>query len=203
VRSVPPRTTGFVMAPDRVCQQSGRSEADSGPLPDGGRRGWLAAAGSAAFALGLLALGTAGGLWSAAVARFFWPNVRREPPRRFRVGGPGDYPPGYVETRFKDEHGVWVVHGTYEGQEQIYALSAACTHLGCITLWLSEEARFKCPCHGSGFRADGINVEGPAPRPLERFAIRLLNDGQLEVDTSQTFREELGQWRDPACYVLV
>ena len=134
---------------------------------------------------------------------FFWPNILTEPPNRFRVGFPGDYPSDHVETRFKEQHGVWVVNGVYNGRRQIYALSTICTHLGCITLWLDGEQKFKCPCHGSGFYPDGINYEGPAPRPLERYAIRVGDDGQLEVDKSKRFQEELGQWSDPDCFIPV
>ena len=151
--------------------------------------------------VGLAALGAAGGLWGVACGRFMWPNILTEPPSRFKIGLPGDYPPGHVETRFKETHGVWVVNGEYQGKRQIYALRTVCTHLGCITLWQENEQKFKCPCHGSGFYADGVNFEGPAPRPLERHAIRIADDGQLEVDKSRVFREELGQWNDPACFV--
>jgi cytochrome b6-f complex iron-sulfur subunit len=76
-----------------------------------------------------------------------------------------------------------------------------CTHLGCTPNWLEGEQKFKCPCHGSGFYKDGINFEGPAPRPLERFAIRVSDDGQLEVDRSRKFQQELGQWEDPLSFV--
>ena len=37
--------------------------------------------------------------------------------------------------------------------------------------WLEEAQKFKCPCHGSGFYITGVNFEGPAPRPLERWAV--------------------------------
>jgi len=88
-------------------------------------------------------------------------------------------------------------------RESIKAYSLVCTHLGCIVLWQENEQKFKCPCHGSGFSRDGINLEGPAPRPLERYAIRIADDGQLEVDKSKLFQEELGQWDDPASHVSV
>ncbi len=96
-----------------------------------------------------------------------------------------------------------MVRGHHQGREQIYALRTVCTHLGCITIWQEADRKFKCPCHGSGFYADGMNFEGPAPRPLERYAIGIADDGQLEVDKSRIFHEELGQWSDPACRVLV
>ena len=92
---------------------------------------------------------------------------------------------------------MWVVNSEYNGQPQIYALRTVCTHLGCTPNWLEGEQKFKCPCHGSGFYKDGINFEGPAPRPLERYAIRLADDGQLEIDKSKLFQEEMGQWNDP------
>ena len=154
-----------------------------------------------ALGLGFTALGAATGLWAAATARFMFPNVLAEPPSRFRIGLPGDFPPDRVETKFKEQHGVWVINTVYQGKRQIVALRTVCTHLGCITIWQESEQKFKCPCHGSGFYRDGINFEGPAPRPLERYAISVADDGQLEVDKSRTFQEELGQWRDPASYV--
>lgn len=171
--------------------------------PDRKRRSLVALMGGWAFATGMAALAAASGLWSALCARFLWPNTAAEPLQRFKVGSPGEYPVGKVETRYSRQHGVWVVHGTYRGRRQIFALSTVCTHLGCVTTWHEGLRRFKCPCHGSGFSPEGINLEGPAPRPLERYAIRLAEDGQLEVDKSRRFREEQGQWADPASFVEV
>lgn len=165
------------------------------------RRGLLRTLFGSFLGLGFTALGAAGGLWAAGTTRFMFPNVVTRPPSRFKVGFPGDYPPDYVETRYREQHGVWIVSGNYHGKQQIYALRTTCTHLGCITIWQETEQKFKCPCHGSGFSKDGVNLEGPAPRPLERYAIRIADDGQLEIDKSRIFQEELGQWSDPDCYV--
>ena len=167
------------------------------------RRGMLKALFGSLLGIGLTTLAAATGLGTVAVARFMMPNVTTESARRFRAGLARDYPPGHVETKYKDRFGVWIVHGTYRGQSQIYALRTTCTHLGCITLWYPNEQKFKCPCHGSGFHADGRNFEGPAPRPLERYAIRLADDGQLEVDRARVFQQELGQWDDPGSYLAV
>ncbi len=155
------------------------------------------------FGAGTALLSGAAALWAAGTARFLMPNVVNEPPRRFKVGYPVDFPTGRVDTRFKEEYGVWLVHGDYGGRAQIFALRTVCTHLGCITIWQESEGQFKCPCHGSGFTMDGINFEGPAPRPLERYAIRVAEDGQLEIDRGRIFQEELGQWNDPASFVSV
>ena len=138
------------------------------------------------------------------VARFFFPNVLVEPPSQFKVGPASDYPLNSVSAKFKAQYGVWIVHtDSYNGNNLIYALASVCTHLGCTPNWLEGEQKFKCPCHGSGFYKDGINFEGPAPRPLERYAIQIADDGQIEIDKSRTFQEEMGAWNDVACYIPV
>jgi cytochrome b6-f complex iron-sulfur subunit len=183
------------------------------PTPDEARverRGFMKFASAAmslsvgsAFAIGNTSLALATGLMTLGTARFMFPNILTEPPSRFKVGFPDTFAPGQVETKFVAQYGVWVVNGEYNGQQQIYALRTVCTHLGCTPNWLEGEQKFKCPCHGSGFYKDGINFEGPAPRPLERYAIRVGDDGQIEIDKSKLFQEELGQWNDPASFVAV
>ncbi len=153
--------------------------------------------------IGFVSMGVTFGLWTLGTARFMFPNVLTEPPSKFKVGFPSNFAPGQVETKFIPQYGVWVVNYEYNGKSEIYALRSVCTHLGCTPNWLEGEQKFKCPCHGSGFYKDGINFEGPAPRPLERYAIRLADDGQLEIDKSKIFQEEIGQWSDPASFVAV
>ena len=105
-----------------------------------------------------------------------------------------------------DKFGVWIVKTPDDLVARaggFYALLVTCTHLGCTPNYLSAEAKFKCPCHGSGFYKDGVNFEGPAPRPLERYAVRIADDGQLEIDKSRAFQEELGQWADPDSFIQV
>jgi len=167
------------------------------------RRGFLEIAMGSFMAMGFTALSVTGGLFTLGLARFMFPNVLAEPPSRFKVGFKEGFPSGKVETKFVPQYGVWVVNGEFQGQQQIYALKTVCTHLGCTPNWLEAEQKFKCPCHGSGFYKDGVNFEGPAPRPLERYAIRISDDGQLEIDKSKAFQEELGQWADPDSYVTV
>jgi cytochrome b6-f complex iron-sulfur subunit len=151
--------------------------------------------------LGFWLLGAVSTLWTLLTVKFMFPNVLREPPSKFKVGLPDAFPPGQVQEKFKAQFAVWIVNTEYNGQPQIFALKSVCTHLGCTPNWLEAEQKFKCPCHGSGFYKDGINFEGPAPRPLERYAIRLADDGQIEVDKSRTFQEEMGQWSDPASFI--
>ncbi|OED37036.1 Rieske (2Fe-2S) protein [PVC group bacterium (ex Bugula neritina AB1)] len=145
-----------------------------------------------------LFLACLGGL-GTMLLRYLFPNVLFEPSQSFKAGYPENYAVGEVSLLWKSKHGVWIVR-TAEG---LYALSAVCTHLGCTPNWLSGEKKFKCPCHGSGFRFSGINFEGPAPRPLERFKILLGDDGQILVDKTKKFQQEKGEWNDPASFLAI
>lgn len=167
------------------------------------RRSFMEICFGSMLAVGWGAMTTAAGLSSLVLARFFFPNLLIEPPSRFKVGFPGDFSTGTVATKFKAQFGIWVVNAEYEGQQQIVALKSVCTHLGCTPNWLEAEQKFKCPCHGSGFYKEGINFEGPAPRPLERYAISVADDGQIQIDKSKTYQEQLGQWNDSASFVPV
>jgi cytochrome b6-f complex iron-sulfur subunit len=171
--------------------------------PDEDRRGFMMLLFGSFLGIGFTSLSATTALWTLGSARFMFPNILTEPPSRFKVGFKDSLSPGQVETKYVAQYGVWICSSEYKGQKEIYALKTVCTHLGCTPNWLEGEQKFKCPCHGSGFYKDGINFEGPAPRPLERYAIRIGDDGQLEVDKSKTFHEELGQWADPASFVTV
>jgi cytochrome b6-f complex iron-sulfur subunit len=166
---------------------------DTSPLVS--RRAWLA------LAWGSFSAATAAAL--AATGRFMFPKVLNEPPQQFKAGFPAEYGTG-VDERWKEKFGVWLVRtpdDMVHHASGFYALLVTCTHLGCTPNYLSAEAKFKCPCHGSGFRPTGINFEGPAPRPLERCRVVLADDGQILVDKSRKFQYELGQWIDPEAFL--
>ena len=149
---------------------------------------WFAGAWTAfAASMGLMTLGT---------LRFLYPNVLSEPPSKIKVGFADNYEDGKVVERYKDQN-TWVVRK----DGVIYALSTTCTHLGCTPNWLEREQKFKCPCHGSGYYISGVNFEGPAPRPLERARIVLADDGQILIDKSRHYQQELGQWMDPEAFL--
>ena len=57
--------------------------------------------------------------------------------------------------------------------DQVKALSATCTHLGCQVRWDSQARRFECPCHGGAYDSQGRVVEGPPPRPLDPIDVRV------------------------------
>ena len=136
---------------------------------------------------------------AAGVVRFFFPRVLFEPPPTFKAGYPAEYPLGMVNTNYMAKYGVWIVREA----TGFYALMAVCTHLGCTPVWFASEDRYKCPCHGSTFTKEGVNYEGPAPRPLERVKISLGEDGQLLVDKRKRYRLEKGEWEDPGAFLKV
>jgi cytochrome b6-f complex iron-sulfur subunit len=122
-------------------------------------------------ALGIAAVGSA-----VVTYRYLSPNVLFEPPTKFRAGTPDLYPIDTV-TYLPDQQ-VYIVRMS----EGFYAVSAVCTHLGCITQWKPEGDQIACPCHGSKFKPNGVKIEGPAPRPLPHFLITMTLDGELQVD---------------------
>jgi len=132
--------------------------------------------------------------------RYMFPRVLYEPSTKFKAGQPGEFPPGSVSEKYKKSHRVWICRQEDGG---FYALIAICTHLGCTPRWLETDRKFKCPCHGSGFRFSGVNFEGPAPRPLERAEITLAEDGQLLIEKAIKFRYELGEWGKPGSVLYV
>jgi cytochrome b6-f complex iron-sulfur subunit len=106
--------------------------------------------------------------------RFLVPNVTFGPPTTFRIGTPGDFPPG--SHVLLPESRLYVV----SEKQGLAAVSATCTHLGCAVSRV--EWGYQCPCHGSRFDATGRVLAGPAPRPLCWFRILQRPDGQLVVD---------------------
>jgi cytochrome b6-f complex iron-sulfur subunit len=132
------------------------------------------------------------GLGSMAVAasgtalfayEFLSPNVLYEPSPIVNAGKPEQYAPDSVTL--DPATGIYLVRAP----EGFYALSAVCTHLGCLTAWKPELGIIACPCHGSKFKRDGTKIEGPAPRPLPWLRTWLSDDGDLMVDRSTVVSE--------------
>jgi cytochrome b6-f complex iron-sulfur subunit len=113
------------------------------------------------------------GVALAGVLRLPRPTVLPGPVRRFKIGFPEEFPVG-SETRLEKEN-VFV----YRDAKGIFAISAVCTHLGCIVA--QSPQGFACPCHGSKFDHRGNVVGGPAPRPLPWLEVSRAADGQLLV----------------------
>jgi cytochrome b6-f complex iron-sulfur subunit len=175
--------------------------AKAPPKKGADRRGFLSFFSWIGLAWAMLTAST--GVLTLGTVRFLFPNVLSEPPSKVKVGFPDAFDEGKVDERFKDKN-IWVVK--YQGK--LIALSTTCTHLGCTPNYLEKEGKFKCPCHGSGFFGPamgdpGINFEGPAPRPLERWALSIGDDGQVVVDKSRKFQQERGEWTNVDSYIKV
>ena len=133
--------------------------------------------------------------------RFFFPRTIFEPKKVFRIGSPDAFGIG-VDTGFQKSNRIWVVRNS----ERLFVIYARCTHLGCTPDWKESEGKFKCPCHGSGFDPEGINYEGPAPRPLDRAKVELNPEGQIVVDTSSLYKWGKGkasQFDEEDSYLVV
>ena len=150
------------------------------------------------IAVGWVAFTAALGGFLSLVFRYTYPNVNFDPEMDFIAGAPSDYDEG-VDERWKNGYGVWII----KQEGKLVALSNICTHLGCIPNWLPAELKFKCPCHGSGYYMSGVNFEGPAPRPLERYKITINPQGKIIVDKTKIFRYEKGQWEHPDSFIEV
>lgn len=154
--------------------------------------------------LGWGAVLTSLGVGTLAFVRFMYPRVLFEPPTKFKLGKPTEYGPNTVSDKWIKALRFWLVRF----DDRFVALSALCTHLGCTPRYLATEDKFKCPCHGSGFRGRslgwpilGTNYEGPAPRPLERFLLSLADDGQIVVDKGIIFRIDKGDATKPGAFL--
>jgi cytochrome b6-f complex iron-sulfur subunit len=146
------------------------------------RRRFFVAAGNAA--IGIAAFGSLG-----VTLDFLSPKVLLELPKRFAVGTLASMQPNSIT--FDAEHRLIVIRDI---QGYFYALSAVCTHLGCIVEWKEmgipghSEGVIACPCHGSVFSKTGNVIRGPAPRSLDRFKM-YLEDDKVIVDMTETVGE--------------
>jgi Rieske Fe-S protein len=119
----------------------------------------------------------AGAVVAISYLRQFFPRLAGEK-RRIVLGEPGLYP---VDTyTFIEAHNLFI----YRDHEGVRAVSAICTHLGCI-LEKSTDG-FECPCHGSCYSDDGEVLSGPAPRNLTWYRVSKSADGRIVVDPGKT-----------------
>ena len=148
--------------------------------------------------LGLGALLAGLGGQAALMLRSLVPNVLYEPPRRFKIGRPDQFPQG---ATFLENQRLFI----FREQQAFHAISAICTHLGCTVKMiqfnppkqveirgqtLEERHEFHCPCHGSKYYAEGTPYEGPAPLPLAWCRLEIApDDGQILVN----LMERVGQ----------
>jgi cytochrome b6-f complex iron-sulfur subunit len=119
-----------------------------------------------------------GGAVGAVVAYLFPPSEVSSAlgPQRVKVGRPDDILPGEGKLMLVDDEPVWVVRvGT-----GFVAMSAWCTHKGCVIKWDEQGQLFRCPCHEGQFDERGNVVSGLPLRALIRFRVGLVR-GDLYV----------------------
>ncbi|HVM19522.1 MAG TPA: Rieske 2Fe-2S domain-containing protein [Egibacteraceae bacterium] len=98
-------------------------------------------------------------------------------------GGRFEFPSGrayivaYDEATDQEQNYAEITDGGF------MALYQKCVHLGCRVPWCESSSWFECPCHGSRYNRWGEYEFGPAPRGLDRFAVRI-EEGRVMVDTS-------------------
>ena len=165
--------------PASVSVSGDAQTADRSTGPERGRREVISK-------LGFAVVATAIGAPALMSVRALVPNALYEKPRRFKAGKLEQIAEG---PTFITDQRVFI----FRKGVTFHCISAVCTHLGC-TVQLArttgkggaEDFEFQCPCHGSKFRGDGTNYDGPAPRSLDYYKLELApDDDQLIVDMSQ------------------
>jgi cytochrome b6-f complex iron-sulfur subunit len=128
--------------------------------------------------LGFSALATAVGVLTPVIA-FLWPprRVTGQAGGRVAVASVADLPVGQGEVYSVNNKPVIVIHV----EEGVKALSATCTHLGCIVFWNQERGVIACPCHEAYFNTNGMVISGPPPAPLAPFRVQVEGD-QIYVE---------------------
>jgi len=137
------------------------------------RRGFITRLGLAGLASSLV-------LALVGTFRFFYLSIFYERSRKVKVGRPEAFPKGTARL-FTEERFFF-----FRDDDGFYAISAVCTHLGCIVRQV--ENHYQCPCHGSRFDINGKVIRGPAPGPLKWFRVTQSADGYLVVNMAKSVR---------------
>jgi cytochrome b6-f complex iron-sulfur subunit len=134
------------------------------------------------------------GQWSIGFISFFTPKRLGAFGGSVLAGTAAEYKLGEVKVV---REGKFYVTRVPEG---FLALYWKCPHLGCTVPWAEQDpampgppdggdlafidkGRFKCPCHGSIYNRYGQIIQGPAPRPMDRFPLKIDPSGKITVET--------------------
>jgi len=130
------------------------------------------------------------GLWSLisgalsvpAFIYLFWPPIAKKKEDWVEVGDLAQLPERIPEERSfqRMRKDGWKLTSekasvlvTRTSNNEVVAFSPVCTHLGCSVRWAPDRDSFYCPCHNSTFAVDGKVTGGPAPRPLDRYEVKV------------------------------
>jgi cytochrome b6-f complex iron-sulfur subunit len=132
--------------------------------------------------LGFSVLATAAGTLYPIIS-YLWPPKQKgsSGTSRVAVASTADLPSGKGQVFSVNNKPVIVVH-TPDG---FAALSATCTHLGCIVVWNEQKQVIACPCHEGYFNTNGAVISGPPPAPLAQFRVQVEGD-QIYVEGGQS-----------------
>jgi cytochrome b6-f complex iron-sulfur subunit len=122
-----------------------------------------------------VSLGLAGMAGLGAMLKYLGYQAAPINPTRFTLKTPQDYPVGSAASL--PEAKAWL----FRDEQGLYAISAVCTHLGCIVT--HSDQGFDCPCHGSRYNAAGYVLKGPAKLPLSCLELTLSPEGLVVLDT--------------------
>jgi cytochrome b6-f complex iron-sulfur subunit len=137
--------------------------------------------------LGVGALVGAGHLVGASLVGFLYPNALKTPPSVFSIGRPKDVFASEGRV-FNPKQKCFII--VRSGKVRVQ--TAVCTHLGCTVN--AVETGFSCPCHGSTYDLEGLNIGGPAPSPLVYFQVFRGASGELMVDKSRAINNPAAAW---------
>jgi cytochrome b6-f complex iron-sulfur subunit len=131
----------------------------------------LLKAGAAAWAAGMV---------TPAVS-YLWPALHEGPGQKtVKAAAQNEIPIGGFKLVQGAGKPIIVVRS---GETEYRALSAVCTHLGCLVQWRNAEKDIFCPCHGGRFDLEGKVLGGPPPHPLAPYPVTVVN-GDVQVKLS-------------------
>ena len=115
------------------------------------------------------------------------------------LGSPANYPKD--SATYVPEGRLFVANA----DNHLFALAQKCPHLGCRVPFCDSSGRFECPCHGSKFDLGGEWIEGPAPRGMDRYDLRVennvlvVNTSKLQAGPDRGASQFLTPAKGPAC----
>lgn len=187
--SLTPRSEFLDQLEARMAERTPASASPRRLVPAVSRRGIL---GRAAAAVAGIAVGAGGatkiayeqgksdGAHSEASSRLAEEMVPDDRGQWMETGHTlATLPPGEARRFRAGAVEGFVVHPQAGGA--IYAVSAACTHMGCAISWMGQSGTFVCPCHGAQYNADGTVLSGIARHPLPFLKLRTQADGRIQV----------------------
>jgi len=184
------RELGLFVPPDKEREIRDLEQLEEGQRGRVRRRLWFRWVGWGA----VLAIA---GQWSIGFISFFTPKRLGAFGGTVTAGIAPDFKLGDVKVI---REGKFYVTRVPEG---FFALYWKCPHLGCTVPWadgdpampgppgagdqaFTDHGRFKCPCHGSIYNRYGQIIQGPAPRPMDRFPVNIDGTGKISVETGPT-----------------